>query len=103
MGAATSGGVTVVLHSGVQSEPTPLDSGGCARSRTDEGCGRGFSTPSTPALRPGDDTMELEPQDDDEIGPTSLYDAEGKVRHPSALDHPRALQVDRPGAKVVEQ
>jgi hypothetical protein len=23
--------------------------------------------------------------------------------HPSALDHPRALQVDRPGAKVVEQ
>jgi hypothetical protein len=39
--------------------------------------------------------MELEPQDDDEIGPTSLYDAEGKMRHPSALDHPRDLQVDR--------
>src|SRR5512133_3535777 len=26
-----------------------------------------------------------------------------KMRHPSALDHPRALQVDRPGAEVVEQ
>jgi hypothetical protein len=25
------------------------------------------------------------------------------VRHPSALDHPRALQVDRPGAEVIEQ
>src|SRR5215211_9179668 len=25
------------------------------------------------------------------------------MRHPSALDHPRALQVDRPGAEVVEQ
>jgi hypothetical protein len=37
-------------------------------------------------------------QGDDEIGRTSLYDAEGKMRHPSALDHPRALQVDRPGA-----
>jgi hypothetical protein len=23
--------------------------------------------------------------------------------HPSALDHPRGLQVDRPGAEVVEQ
>ena len=23
--------------------------------------------------------------------------------HPSALDHPRALQVDRPGAEAVEQ
>jgi hypothetical protein len=34
-------------------------------------------------------------QGDDEIGRTSLYDAEGKMRHPSALDHPRALQVDR--------
>jgi hypothetical protein len=37
-------------------------------------------------------------QGDDEIGRTSLYDAEGKMRHPSALDHPRTLQVDRPGA-----
>src|SRR6266516_8066586 len=36
-------------------------------------------------------------------GRTSLHDAEGKVRHASALDHPRALQVDRPGAEVVEQ
>jgi hypothetical protein len=25
------------------------------------------------------------------------------MRHPSALDHPRALQVNRPGAEVVEQ
>src|SRR5512132_1532979 len=55
------------------------------------------------ALRPGDDTTELEPQGDHEIGRTSLYDAEGEMRHPSALDHPRALQVDRPDAEVVEQ
>jgi hypothetical protein len=27
----------------------------------------------------------------------SLDDAVGKVRDPSTLDHPRALQVDRPG------
>jgi len=39
----------------------------------------------------------------DRRGHTSLYDAVGKVRHPSALDHPRALQVDRSGAEVVEQ
>ena len=25
------------------------------------------------------------------------------MRHPSALDHPRALQIDRPSAEVVEQ
>src|SRR4029453_446072 len=55
------------------------------------------------ALRPGDDATELEPQRDDEIGRTSPYDLEGKVRYPSALDHPRALQVDRPDAEVVEQ
>jgi nucleotide-binding universal stress UspA family protein len=36
-------------------------------------------------------------------GRTSLYDAEGKVRHPCALDYSRALQVDRPAAEVVEQ
>jgi hypothetical protein len=45
-----------------------------------------------------DDTTEPEPQGDDEIGRTSLHDAEGKMRHPSAPDHPRDLQVDRPGA-----
>jgi hypothetical protein len=28
---------------------------------------------------------------------TSLYDAKGKMRDPSALDHLRALQVDRAG------
>ena len=56
-----------------------------------------------PALRPGDDTTELAPQGHDEIGRTSLEDAEGQMRHPSALDHPRALQTDRPGAEVVEQ
>src|SRR5689334_8174046 len=39
----------------------------------------------------------------EQIGRTSLHDAEGKMRHPSALDHTRALQVDRPGAEVVEQ
>src|SRR4051812_17442149 len=49
------------------------------------------------------DTTEFGPQGDDEIGRTSLHDAEGKVRHPSALDHPRALQIDRPSAEVVEQ
>jgi hypothetical protein len=55
------------------------------------------------ASRAGYDTTELEPQGDDEIGRTSLHDPEGKVRHPSTLDHPRALQVDRSGAEVVEQ
>jgi hypothetical protein len=39
----------------------------------------------------------------EEIGPRSLEDAEGEMGHPSALDHPRALQVDRPDAEVVEQ
>ncbi len=34
---------------------------------------------------------------------TSLHDAERKVRDPSALDHPRAFQLDRPRAQVVEQ
>ena len=29
---------------------------------------------------------------------TSLYDAEGKMRDPSSLDHPGALQFDRIGA-----
>src|SRR5512132_1877904 len=53
--------------------------------------------------RPSGDATKREPQGDDETGRTSLYDAEGKVRHPSALDHSRALQVDRPGAEVVEQ
>jgi hypothetical protein len=38
-----------------------------------------------------------------EIKPTSLHDAEGEMGHPSALDHSRALQVDRPNAEVVEQ
>ena len=52
---------------------------------------------------PGDDATEREPQGDDEIGRPSLHDAEGQMCHPSALDHPRALQVDRPGAEVVEQ
>src|SRR5512132_3927508 len=51
----------------------------------------------------GDDATEREPQGDDEIGRTSPYDAEGEMGHPSALDHPRALQIDRPGAEVVEQ
>ena len=55
------------------------------------------------ALPPGDDATEREPQGDDEIGPASLDDAEGEMGHPSALDHPRALQVDRPDAEVVEQ
>jgi len=32
------------------------------------------------------------------LGPTSLHEAEGEVRDPSALDHPRPLQVDRAGA-----
>ena len=53
------------------------------------------------ALRPGDDTTVTE--GDDEIGRASLHDAEGKMRHPSALDHPRALQIDRPDAEMVEQ
>ena len=34
---------------------------------------------------------------------TSLHDAERKMRDPSALDHPGALQLDRLGAQVVEQ
>jgi hypothetical protein len=59
-------------------------------------------SPSCPS-RAGDDTTDREPQGDDEIGRPSLYDAEGEMGHPSALDHPGALQVDRPGAEVVEQ
>src|SRR5215218_8892956 len=58
------------------------------------------------AFRPGDDAREREPQGDHEIERTSLdslEDAEGEMGHPRALDHPRALQVDRPGAEVVEQ
>jgi hypothetical protein len=57
--------------------------------------------PSSPS-RAGDDTTELAPQGDDEIGRTSLNNAEGEMRHPRALDHPRELQVDRPRAEVVE-
>jgi hypothetical protein len=104
MDAVTSGGVAVVLHSGVQGlnrHPwTAVVARGLELTRA---VGRSLSTPSRPALRPGDDTTELEPQGDDEIGRTSLYDAEGEMGHPSALDHPRALQVDRAGAEVVEQ
>lgn len=43
------------------------------------------------------DDSKLEPQGDDEIGRTSLHDAESKMRDTSALDHPRTLQVDRAG------
>jgi hypothetical protein len=38
----------------------------------------------------------LQPQGD-EIERASPWDAEGKMRDPCALDHPCALQVDRPG------
>jgi hypothetical protein len=34
---------------------------------------------------------------------TLLYDAEPKVRHPEALDHPRAFQLDLLVAQVVEE
>ena len=33
----------------------------------------------------------------------SLDDAEGEMRDPSAVDHPRALQVDGSGPQMVEQ
>jgi hypothetical protein len=33
----------------------------------------------------------------------SLYDAEREMRDPGSLDHPGALQLDRPRAQVVEQ
>ena len=34
---------------------------------------------------------------------TSLYDTEREVGYPGGLDHPRAFQVDRSRAQVVEQ
>lgn len=48
-------------------------------------------------MKHGTSDSKLDPQGDDEIRRTSLHDAEGKVRDPSALDHPRPLQVDRAG------
>ena len=72
-------------------------------SNPSSNCRMPYRTLACEASRTGDDTTELEPQGDDEIRRTSLDDAEGKMRDPSALDHPRALQVDRPGPEVVEQ